>query len=396
MNAQTITDNTSLIDGVNSFSDARKLFPVTGSCVYLDSAHYSQFSLETRRRLTEFIDSYTFTNKNLSLINFRLSDSLKEICAKLINASKEDIIITGSTTHGLNIFANGIILSKGDCVVYADSEFPAIVYPWMNQEKLRGIRNVMIPSINGRIKLSDIEKTIKNNNAKVLTISSVEFLGFRNDLNAVSKICKENKCLLVVDAIQSAGICPLDIKNPEIDFLSVGSQKWMMAPAGMGFAYISPAIKNMVNPTYVATSSIEYDFKNFLDYKLSFRKDGSAYENSTPNTLGMIGMQSSIELFLKLGVENILSHILHLQDIFIEEMKETEFIIESDLEPVHRSNILIFSHTDNSKNDKIQKELERQNIFIALREGFLRLSAHIFNNEDDILALTNALKKISV
>ena len=188
MNAHSISENVSLIENVNSFSDARRLFPVTESCVYLDSAHYSQFSLETRRRLIEFIDSYTFTNKNLSLVNMRTTDSLKDICAKLINADKEDIIITGSTTHGLNIFANGVILDKGDCVVYADSEFPAIVYPWMNQEKLRGIRNVMIPSDNGKIKLEDIEKTIIENKAKVLTISSVEFLGFRNDLSAISRI----------------------------------------------------------------------------------------------------------------------------------------------------------------------------------------------------------------
>ena len=106
-------------------------------------------------------------------------------------------------------------------------------------------------------------------------------------------------------------------------------------------------------------------------------------------------MQSSIELFLKLGVENILRHILHLQDIFNEYMKYKDFIIVSDLEHVHLSNILIFSYSDNTMNDQIQKELERNNIFIALREGFLRLSAHIFNNENDILALTNVLKKIS-
>ena len=122
---------------VRSFEEARKLFPVTESCVYLDSAHYSQFSLETRRRLIEFIDEYTFTNKNLSLVNMRLSDSLKLISAELIGADKDDIIITSSTTHGLNIFANGVHLQKGDCVAYADSEFPALVYPWLNQEKLR-------------------------------------------------------------------------------------------------------------------------------------------------------------------------------------------------------------------------------------------------------------------
>lgn len=389
-----IKENQNFLTEVNSISDARKLFPVTESCVYLDSAHYSQYSLETRRRLIEFIDEFTFTNKNLSLFNMRISDSLKEKCAELIGSDKDDIIITGSTTHGLNIFANGIKLNAGDIVAYADSEFPAIVYPWMNQEKLRGIKNVMIPSCNGKIKTEDIEKVIKENNVKVLTISSVEFLGFRNDLKTISSICKENHCYLVVDAIQSMGICPLNVKEFGIDFLSAGSQKWLMAPAGIGFAYISPEIKDNVNPTYVATSSIEYDFKNFLDYKLNFKKDGNAYENSTPNTLGMIGLKSSIELFLKLGVNNILNHIIKLQDLFIDEMKNSGYVIESDLTPVHRSNILIFNHNDKSKNEFVQKSLEQDNIFIALREGFLRLSAHIFNNEEDILKLTEALKKI--
>lgn len=386
-------ESENLINDVLTFIEARKLFPVTQSCVYLDSAHYSQFSLETRRRLYEFIDTYTFTNKNLSLINYRLSDSLKENCAKLIGSSKEDIIITGSTTHGLNIFVNGIQLNKGDCVAYADSEFPAIAYPWMNKEKLSGIRNVLIPSFNGKIKIEDIERVIKENNVKVLTISSVGFLGFRNDLKSISQICKDNNCFFVVDAIQSTGVCPLNVKESGIDFFTAGSQKWMMAPAGVGFAYISPEMKTKVFPTYVATSSVEYDFKNFLNYKLNFRKDGGAYENSTPNTLGMIGMESSIELFLKLGVGNIFRHILQLQDLFIEEMKGSDFTIESDLEPVHRSNILIFSHNDKSKNELIQKDLEKENIFIALRENFLRLSAHLFNNEEDILTLTRKLKE---
>jgi len=391
-----ISEKISLIEDVNSFEDARKLFPVTESCIYLDSAHYSQYSLETRNRLTYFIDSFTFSNLNLSLYNYRISDKLKDKCAKLIGSNKDDIIITSSTTHGLNIFVNGIQLQSIDCVAYADSEFPAIVYPWLNQEKLRGIKNIMIPSVNGQIKLEDIERVIKENKVKVLTISSVEFLGFRNDLKSISKICKDNNCYFVIDAIQSMGVCPIDVKDLEIDFLSAGSQKWMMAPSGVGFAYISPRIKANVVPTYVATSSIQYEFKNFLNYKLNFRDDGAAYENSTLNTLGMIGMESSMELFLKLGVENIFNHILRLQNIFINEMKDSDFVIESNLEPNHRSNILIFSHKNQSQNESIQKALEKENIFIALREGFLRLAAHIFNNEDDILKLTKALKQLAV
>lgn len=386
----------SFLEDVNSVEDARKLYPVTETCAYLDSAHYSQYSLETRRRLIDFIDTFTFTNRNLSLFNYKILETLKEKCAALIGAKSYEIIITGSTTHGLNIFANGIDLKEGDCVAYADSEFPAVVYPWLNMEKLKGFRNVMIPSFNGQVKLEDIERTIRENKVKVLTISSVGFLGFRNDLKGINKICKDNGCWFVVDAIQSAGVCPIDVKELEIDFFSAGSQKWMMAPAGIGFAYISNRVRDHVAPTYVATSSVDYKFENFLDYKLNFRNDGGAYENSTPNTLGMIGLESSIELFLKLGPENIFRHILELQDIFIEEMKGSDFVIDSSLEPEHRSNILIFSHEDRALNHKIQKELEKHCIFIALREGFLRLSAHLFNNKEDIFKLTAALQNMDI
>ncbi len=384
-----------LIENINKFEDARELFPVTKSCVYLDSAHYSQYSLETNRRLKNFINEFTNTNKNLSLFINKKTVELKEKIAHLINAKSENIILTGSTTHGLNIFANGITLKAGERVAFADTEFPAVVYPWLNQNKLRGIEYIFIPSINGKVAMENIEKIIRENNVKVLTISSVGFLGFRNNLTEISKICKKYSCFLVVDAIQSIGVCPMDVKKYSIDYLAAGSQKWMMAPAGIGFAYINDEMKKYIAPTYVATSSIKYDFKNFLKYELNFKDDGSAYENSTLNCLGMIGLESSIELFLKLGVENIFKHILNLLDYFILNLDKSKYSIESDLNTENRSNILIFSYKIKEENDSIQKYLESKNIFIALREGFLRISPHLFNNYGDIEVLIKELNSIT-
>lgn len=380
-------------ENLSSVNDCRKLFPLTESCTYLDSAHYSQYSLETKRRLNKFIHYFTYTNINLSLENFRNSDLLKQKASELIHADRDEIIVTSSTTHGLNIFANGIQLERGDAVAYADSEFPAVVYPWLNQEKLRGIKNIMIPSDNGKILLDDIEKCIKENSVKVLTISIVEFLGFRNDMNAIEKICNENNCKLVADGIQSIGVVPFDVRNTDVDFLAAGSQKWMQAPSGIGFAYLPKRNREVIAPTYVGTTSVKYDFKNFLDYKLDFADDGCAYENSTLNCLGMIGLISSIELFLKLGVQNIFNHVLNLLNVFIQNIDRDKYKIESSLDTVHRSNILIFSHHDGSRNEEIQIKLSERKIFIALREGFLRVSPHIFNNEDDIMKLVEELNE---
>jgi len=391
--SETLTDTEIEFSKIKTCEDARAIFPSTENCTYLDSAHYSHYSLDARRRLIDAIDGFTYLNKNLSLINYQTAERLRKKCGDLVHAHAEDIFLTSSTTHGLNVFANGIDLKAGDTVVFADSEFPAVVYPWMNQENTRGIKHKMIPSDKGKIKISDIENTIKEVNAKVLTISSVEFLGFRNDLKTISEICAANNCYFVVDAIQSMGACPTYVDEFNVDFLSAGSQKWMMSPAGVGFAYIPKRIREKVKPTYVATTSINYDFKNFLNYELKFRDDAVVYENSTLNCLGMIGMESAVELFLQIGVENIFNHILKLQDLFIKEIEGNNFIVESDLTSINRSNILIFSHKDASKNEAVQKDLEQKKIFVALREGYLRLAAHLFNNGEDILTLTTALKE---
>jgi selenocysteine lyase/cysteine desulfurase len=93
-------------------------------------------------------------------------------------------------------------------------------------------------------------------------------------------------------------------------------------------------------------------------------------------------------------VENIFNHILGLFDLFASELDNSKYTIESVLNPENRSNILIFSCKDRSKNESVQKYLEEKNIFIALREGFLRVSPHLFNNKADILTLTNELNKI--
>jgi len=376
-----------------SFDDVRKLFPVSETCVYLDSAHYSQYSVLTKEKLEDFINRFTYSNFNLSIFNNEISGRIRAKSAKLINADRENMIITSSTSHGLNILANGLELKAGDKVAYADTEFPAVVYPWMNRERLRGIVNVRIPSVNGKIDIQDIEKVLFENDVKVLTISSVGFLGFRSDLKTVSGLCKKYGVILAVDAIQSAGIVPVDVKELDIDYLATGGQKWLMSPAGAGFAYISPRIRDIVNPTYVSTTNVNYIFKKFLDYKLDLKTDGSAYENSTPNTLGLIGLESTLDLFMFIGVEKIFRHITGLLGYFADEMKDNHyFYIESDLSEEHKSNILIFSHQDFSRNPAVQIELEKKNIFIAIREGFLRLSPHIFNNRKDIDKLLSALK----
>lgn len=373
----------------------RELFPFLKKFIYFDAAHYTPYPANVVNKLNEFITKFTEDYLNLSIFNIDIHSELVENCAKLINADKDDIIITTSTTHGINIFANGIRLSPDDNnVAFIDSEFPAVVYPWLNQEKLGRVNAMMIPSSKGYVNEVVIKKSLLDYNVRVFTISYVQFLGYRYNIRSLAEFCRKHDIFLVVDAIQATGICPIDVQNMSIDYLSTGNQKWLMSPAGTGFTYISKKYREHVNPTYVGTTCVNYDFANFLNYKLDFKTDGTVYENSTLNTLGMIGMNEVIKFFMSLGVENIFNHIIEIQDRFIGMLDKAKYRVESDINPEHRSNILIFSHADQSKNAEIQKFLAEKNIYIAVREGYLRLSPHIYNNFDDIEILVEELNEI--
>jgi selenocysteine lyase/cysteine desulfurase len=370
----------------------RRQFPFADKFIYLDAAHYTPFPKRVIDKINEFNTRFTTEYLNLSKVNIYAARELRETFGKVINAGPDDIIITSNTTHGINIFANGIQLNpEENRVAMIDSEFPAVVYPWLNQERLGRVSVILIQSDKGYANEAMIRRTLIDYNIKVFSVSYVQFLGHRHNIKSIADFCRKNKILLVVDAIQATGVCPVDVKEMGIDYLCTGNQKWMMSPAGLGFTYISKKYRELIQPTYVGTTSVKYDFDNFLDYKLDFNENGTAYENSTLNTLAMIGTNEALKYFLELGIENIFNHILELQDRLIDLLDKSKYRIESDLTPKHRSNILLFSHADPEMNKPILKKLEEKNIYIAVREGFFRISPHIFNNFDDIEVLAREL-----
>ncbi len=372
--------------------EIRAQFPFLEKFIYFDAAHYTPYPQRSVSKLNEFIQSFTTDYLNLSLVNINEARKFRATAGKLINCEAEDIIITSNTTHGLNIFANGIKLDpKDNNVAMLDSEFPAVVYPWLNQEKLGRANVMLISSDKGYANEALIKRTLMDFNIKVFTISLVQFLGYRHSIRNIAEFCKKRNIYLVVDAIQATGVCPVDVQAMGIDFLSTGNQKWLMSPAGLGFTYISKKYREIIDPTYTGTTNVNYNFDNFLDYKLDFKTTGQAYENSTLNTLAMIGTSEVINYFLELGVENIFNHIIDIQDKLIGLLDKTKYKVESDLSAEHRSNILIISHVDGTKNKEIQKMLEEKKIYIAVREGFLRVSPHIYNNYSDAEQLAEAL-----
>src|SRR5262249_11410881 len=129
---------------------------------------------------------------------------------RLLSCDPLDVCFVGSTTHGINIVAEGFPWKPGDNVVIVAEEYPANQYPWMNQRD-HCVEARSVASRGNRIDIADIRDAM-DARTRVLAISSVEFAsGFRNDLAALGEMCRQRGVFFFVDAIQSLGVFPLDL-----------------------------------------------------------------------------------------------------------------------------------------------------------------------------------------
>jgi selenocysteine lyase/cysteine desulfurase len=206
----------------------RKEFPVTQHRLFMDHAKVAPLPRPVQATITAFAADaceqgtahYAEWLKELEIVRARF--------ARLINAEPGDVAFVKNTSEGLSIVANGIDWQEGDNVVIPDIEFPANVYPWMNLKR-RGVEVRFVKAVRGRVPFEQITAQV-NARTRVLSISSVEFnSGFRNDLKRIGEFCKEKDIYFCVDAIQSLGVIPMDVKAYNIDFLAADGHKWMLS-----------------------------------------------------------------------------------------------------------------------------------------------------------------------
>ncbi len=383
--------------------DVRQEFPALQQQVFLDSACVSLAPQRAVEKLRAFLDMAAFCPSGASTQHHLDMDAMRSAArpqvARLINANEDDIALVESTTHGLNLVANAIPLERGDRVAICDLEFLEVAVPWVQKRDEVGIAIDTVPNRAGQTLIEDIEGAITSR-TKVVAISSVQWSnGFRCDLDALSRLCRERQVLLIVDAVQQIGAIPLDVKKTPVDAIACGGHKWLMAPFGCGFLYLGPQFRTKVKPplagylsvtepnggwgTYFRTPSIapvrDYDFVD----------DARRWETGgTANYPGAIGLAESVALINDVGIDNVGAHVLSLTDHLIAGLKQQGIQVVTPEDRRYRSGIVTFTLGDVEDNIALTNFLQEHKVLVSVRYtsgvGGVRVSCHLFNVKDDL------------
>ena len=358
----------------------RSEFPITEQYAFMNHAAVSPLPT----RVTDAVESLFREFSHYGIARYphweQRVREVRGLFAKLIHADVNEIAFVGSTSEGLSTVASGLQWKKGDTVLVPEADFPANIYPWMNLER-QGVTVRFIPKKEGKYSIKDIESVLSPR-TRLISVSSVDFLsGFYCDLDALGEFCQKKGILFCVDAIQSLGLIPMDVKKLGVHFLTAGGHKWLLSTMGCGCLFISKDVNHLIHPDRVGWKSVG-DEENFFRVHFNLKPDALRFEPGTMNVAGIYCLGAAIELLFEVGVKRIHKNVLTLTDILFHELEDRKVKIITPKERNERSGIVSFVPSSNPS--LLWRHFNENSIMVSLRDNFIRLSPHFYNNSEDV------------
>jgi len=372
-------------NGLTDFSKYRSLFPVLNNKgVYLNHAAVGPLPTPGVQAVNDHLKKRNSGIPDFFDDEFEILNQTKQRIAELINVSDpEQVTFTQNTTDALNTIANGIDWKKGDQILLHPLEFPSNVYPWMNQRS-QGAEIVWLPENGGRVFPEDVEAALTPM-TKVLSISGVQYHnGFRADLEQIGKLCRENGTYFIVDAIQALGALHFDAELCQADAVCAGGHKWLMAPQGIGFLWMRKSFMDQLQISSKGWLSVEdpWDMHNYDQPPAPGAQRFSGGNISIP---GVRGLNESLKLFLDAGTKAIEQKIIRHTKHLINSIREDGRLIPNTFDDQKNlSGISSFKIPDRYKHTNLAERLAESGLYVSIRNDSLRLSPHLYNNEDDL------------
>ena len=370
--------------------DYRDLFPVTREWSYLNHAAVAPLSLPAQQRFVEWSQDYVQKGAVREAAWYGEIETVRRQSAELINAVPEEIAFLKNTSEGLSLVAEGLDFNPGDSIVIVSGEFPSNVYPWLQKES-HGIDVRQVPPRErGRVLLSDLEAAI-DETTRLLSISFVQYAsGFRSDVAAIGRMCRERNVLFCLDAIQGLGVFPIDVREMQIDFLSADGHKWLLSPEGAAIFYCRRELLDHLRPTTLGWRSVA-DTTDFSKIDLTFPDTATRFECGTMNVPGIVALGASLRLFADVGIDKINQLIRRNTDSLVARLEDCGAEVFSLRDEDCWSGIVSFEIPGHSPR-RIKKHCINHNVVISHRDGRVRASPHFYNNDDDLNALIDALQ----
>ncbi len=246
----------------------------------------------------------------------RLIDRTRRLLADTIHAeSPQSIIFTSNGTDSLNLALHGLLRS-GDHVVTSVVEHNSVLRPLRHLEQHRDVTVSRIGCDGcGRIDPDEIRAAIRPTTRLIALIHASNVTGALQPVEAIGQIARQHELLLLVDAAQSVGHVPVDVRSIQADLLAAPGHKALMGPLGIGWLYVGPRARPHLTPVRQGGTGTQSE----SDIQPDSLPD--RYESGNHNVPAIVGLGAGLEFLEQRGIPALRQHEQTLTDRLLDGLQ---------------------------------------------------------------------------
>lgn len=307
-----------------------------------------------------------------------LAEKTRGIAAGFFGCDTSEIMITNSTTNGMNAVAQGLRLKAGDHILITDQEHSGGLMCWNYLAKYCGaiVDKINIPpgENNSVLVLQRIKENLRKETRLVSVSHVLSSTGLRMPIAEISSLARDNGSLCIVDGAQAAGAIEVNVKKLGCHAYATSGHKWLMGPKGTGILYISKDARHLIRP-------------------MQFDESYNTYNNGNGvvNLACILGLGKAIGYLESIGITKVEAHNLSLRNRLYEKLKDLKnaTILSPKAGPLSSPMLTLLLPDPFNKNQFVKMLLDKHKLSIRPTHkefGFngIRFSIHIFNTEKEI------------
>ncbi len=371
---------------------ARDQFPTLASSTYLVSHSMGAAPLGARAALDEYWNEWAADGPEAWERWLPRIAEIADGIGEIIGAPAGSIFLGPNVSVMQAALASCLRFTPArNEVVYEALQFPSLTYVWTEWQRF-GAQPRIVPSDDGRtIPTERIIAAITERTVIAVLSHAYYVSGAVADVRAIQAHCRKTGTLLCVDAYQTTGVFPYDVREWDLDVVTGGSHKWLCGGPGCGWIYIRPDLREALEPAVTGWMAHARPF-SFEPAPMTWASTMYRWGSGTPTIPGYVVAKPGHDLVKRIGVARIREHNVALTTAIAQTALERGLQVNTPIDPAQRTGWIAVDFPD---SQRAYRALIERRVFVDYRPGCgLRVGPHFYTTHEDVAEFFRVLEDV--
>ncbi|MFN8574094.1 MAG: aminotransferase class V-fold PLP-dependent enzyme [Gemmatimonadaceae bacterium] len=357
----------------------RAQIPILEHTIPLNNCSQAPLTLATRAAAECFLDSWNRRGMDWEAWMQEVELS-RAAFAGMINASPDEVAVVSSVSHAVSVAATALKFdNKRNVIVASGAEFPTVGHVWLAQQA-RGAQLRWVPLTDGAVRLEDYDRAIDEHTVVVSSAHAFYLNGCVQDVRAIAAMAHDRGALSFVDAYQSLGAVPIDVKALNIDMLASGTLKYLMGTPGIAYLYVRRELIEQLEPLITGWFGRVDPFR-FDATTLDWSPKASRFDAGTPPLFSAYVSRAAMQWLQGVGADAIHAWTQHLSQRVIDGARSRGLKVHGPADAQPKAPTTAIECED---SHAVEHALREHGVIGSARGPVIRLAPHFYNTEEDV------------